>query len=286
MSSLDVLWIEKLNEKVSVKVKEICHIWAEIGIDGARLQARKESLQSYLFTMLDEMYDEEVAAQQTLVKSIKDLEVKVDELETELEFTAAPLGDSLSLVLKEKALFDRFKSLEERALSITETFNSLRNEEEQLSARLGEPTAVIFFKHVPNQQQMRSLKTNIDYLTMEKRSRVLHLSELRQDIVSIRAALESDTSLDADLLSRITQEDALDVLPLTAEFLAQVEALRQKCDSRLSEIESECINLTGEVLSLATRLNLEREEILDLEQPVSASFLKLVVFVFFGIFTD
>lgn len=92
----------------------------------------------------------------------------MNELETELEFPTVPLGDSLSLVLTEKALFDRFKFLEERASALTETFNSLRNEEEQLATRLGEPTAVILYKHAPNQQQMRSLKTNIDYLTMEK----------------------------------------------------------------------------------------------------------------------
>ncbi|VDP90941.1 unnamed protein product [Echinostoma caproni] len=260
----DVSWIEKLTENVSSKVKEICRVWTAIGIDGSRLQARKETLQSYLFSMLDEMYDEELAAQQTLMKSIKELETKISELETELGFSAVPIGDSLTLVLTEKALFDRFKSLEERAVSITESFNSLRKEEELLATRLGESTAVILFRHVPNQQQMRSLKANIDYLTMEK---------LRQDIIKIRAALETDSYLDIDLLSRITQDDALDVLPLSTEFLAQVEELRHKCDSRLSEIEAECLNLSDEILSLAARLNLDREELLNLDQPVSASFL-------------
>lgn len=75
MSTLNDGWIEKLTEKVSFKVKEISRIWAEIGIDGARLLARKESLESYLFTMLEEMYEEEVAAEQTLIKSIKELKV-------------------------------------------------------------------------------------------------------------------------------------------------------------------------------------------------------------------
>lgn len=109
---------------------------------------------------------------------------------------------------------------------------------------------------------------------------MVHLSELRHDIMNIYAALESDTNLDIDLLSRITQEDALDVLPLTAEFLARVETLRQKCDSRLSEIESECICLMEEVLNLATRLNLRKDEFLNLEQSVSTSFMKLVSLFF------
>ncbi|OON15573.1 putative ATP synthase F1, epsilon subunit [Opisthorchis viverrini] len=245
---MDVEWAKLLGENVAEKVKTIGQIWSAMGIEGTRLQARKETLSTHLYSMLDAMFDEEIVAQQTIVNSIKELKT-------------------------EKALFDRFKLLEEKASSITETFNSLRNEEEALAARLDEPTAVILFRHVPNQGQLRTLKDNLDFLTQEKRSRLLRLSELRQEILNIHGAVDIGDLATRSLFIRLKSEDALETLPLSKAFLSEVDTLQCACEQLLSAVRSECDQLCVEIEKLALRLNLDHADFLDLDQPTSSSFL-------------
>ncbi|TGZ62140.1 hypothetical protein CRM22_007615 [Opisthorchis felineus] len=270
---MDVEWAKLLGENVAEKVKTIGQIWTAMGIEGTRLQARKETLCTHLYSMLDAMFDEEIVAQQTIVNSIKELKVKISELESELGFSHSTLAEPLNLIQTEKALFDRFKLLEEKASSITETFNSLRNEEEALAARLDEPTAVILFRHVPNQGQLRTLKDNLDFLTQEKRSRLLRLSELRQEILNIHAAVDIGDLATRSLFTRLKSEDALETLPLSKVFLSEVETLQCACEQLLSAVRSECDQLCVEIEKLAVRLNLDHADFLDLDQPTSSSFL-------------
>ncbi|GAA51786.1 protein regulator of cytokinesis 1 [Clonorchis sinensis] len=270
---MDVEWAKLLGENVAEKVKTIGQIWAAMGIEGTRLQARKETLSTHLYSMLDAMFDEEIVAQQTIVNSIKELKVKISELESELGFSHSTLVEPLNLIQTEKALFDRFKLLEEKASSITETFNSLRNEEEALAARLDEPTAVILFRHVPNQGQLRTLKDNLDFLTQEKRSRLLRLSELRQEILNIHEAVDIGDLATRSLFTRLKSEDALETLPLSKAFLSEVETFQCACEQLLSAVRSECDQLCVEIEKLALRLNLDHADFLDLDQPTSSSFL-------------
>ncbi|KAG5446502.1 carboxypeptidase C prc1 [Clonorchis sinensis] len=272
-SPMDVEWAKLLGENVAEKVKTIGQIWAAMGIEGTRLQARKETLSTHLYSMLDAMFDEEIVAQQTIVNSIKELKVKISELESELGFSHSTLVEPLNLIQTEKALFDRFKLLEEKASSITETFNSLRNEEEALAARLDEPTAVILFRHVPNQGQLRTLKDNLDFLTQEKRSRLLRLSELRQEILNIHEAVDIGDLATRSLFTRLKSEDALETLPLSKAFLSEVETFQCACEQLLSAVRSECDQLCVEIEKLALRLNLDHADFLDLDQPTSSSFL-------------
>ncbi|KAA3672575.1 protein regulator of cytokinesis 1 [Paragonimus westermani] len=284
---MDSQWVSDLSTNISEKVKTISQIWSAIGIEGTRLEARKQTLSSHLFSMLDEMYEEEIAAQQTLSNSVKDLRLKIEELESELGFPHEQFNEALSLVLAEKALFDKFRILDEKAASIVQTFNSLRKEEEQLATRLGEPTEVVIFLHAPNQNQLRALKTNIDFLTMEKvycafavstyslqqRSRILQLSEMRHEILNVYNAIDIGELANDQLLSRLNSDNALDNLPLSKMFLSEVKSLRNRCEDLLAEVRSECDRLSADILKLATRLNLDQTEYVDLDQPISSAFL-------------
>ncbi|KAF5395904.1 Protein regulator of cytokinesis 1 [Paragonimus heterotremus] len=284
---MDSQWVSDLSTNISEKVKTISQIWTAIGIEGTRLEARKQTLSSHLFSMLDEMYEEEIAAQQTLSNSVKELRLKIEELESELGFPHEQFNEALSLVLMEKALFDKFRILNEKATSIVQTFNSLRKEEEQLATRLGEPTEVIIFLHAPNQNQLRALKTNIDFLTMEKvccaisvsdsffqqRSRILQLSEMRHEILNVYNAIDVGELANDQLLSRLNADNALENLPLSKLFLSEVKSLRDRCEDLLAKVRSECDRLSEGVLKLATRLNLDQTEYVDLDQPTSSAFV-------------
>ncbi|CAL8076823.1 unnamed protein product [Calicophoron daubneyi] len=266
-------WINELTDEISNKARAISGIWDAIGIEGDRLQSRKESLSVYLLTMLDDMYEEELGAKQGIIDSIEGLKREITELESELEFPHTPFPESLSLLATENALYERSKILKERATCVVETFNSLRKEEECLSQRLGEPTTVIVYKHAPNQAQLRSLKTNLDFLISEKRSRVLKLSKLRQNILSVHAAIGTEVMIDKDILAKLSSDEALESLPLSKTFLSQAEDLCNRCIQRMSEVTDECSSLSQQIQSLATRLGLTREELLDFDQPVSTRYL-------------
>ncbi|KAF6777740.1 hypothetical protein AHF37_02859 [Paragonimus kellicotti] len=270
---MDSQWVSDLSTNILEKVKSISQIWTAIGIEGTRLEARKQTLSSHLFSMLDEMYEEEIAAQQTLSNSVKELRLKIEELESELGFPHEHFNEALSLVLMEKALFDKFRILNEKAASIVQTFNSLRKEEEQLATRLGEPTEVVIFLHAPNQNQLRALKTNIDLLTMEKRSRILQLSEMRHEILNVYNAIDVGELANDQLLLRLNSDNALENLPLSRMFLSEVKSLRDRCEDLLAEVRSECDRLSGDILKLATRLNLDQTEYVDLDQPTSSAFV-------------
>lgn len=266
-------WIDILIDRAKSKIDSITEIWTSIGIEGPLLEARRETLSAHLLSMLDAMYDEELVAKRSISNSIKSLKVQIEELELELGFSPQRLSESSSLVLTEKHLHDRFKILEEKAAVITKTYEALRREEESLAARLDESTTVIVFAHAPNRDQLRALKLNIDNLTLEKRARLLKLSELRRDILSADSAASLSHLSKYDLISRLKADDALEVVSLSKSFLKELEDLRNHCEAILQELRLQCDAVSADVAKLANRLNLEHSEFLDLDQPTSSHFL-------------
>ncbi|CAH8529340.1 unnamed protein product [Heterobilharzia americana] len=204
-------WVTPILDQISRKISMISDIWNDMGLEGNNLKLRIDSLSSYLFSMLDEMYNEEILAKQTVIDSIRRLKVKIKELESELGM-ASYVPDSSSLVMTEKLLYDHFKSLSERSSAVLQRYNSLKQEEEKLCTRLEEIQVPVTFTHVPNSEQLEILKENIDHLTIEKRSRSLRLSKLIQEVKNLRAVLQRETSDDEELIALITAPNAMENL--------------------------------------------------------------------------
>ncbi|CAH8538366.1 unnamed protein product [Schistosoma intercalatum] len=220
--------------------------------------------------MLDEMYSEEILAKQSIIDSIKELKVKIKELESELGLTNN-ISETSSLVMTEKLFYDHFKALTEKSSSILQTYKSLKEEEKDLCARLDEPSVPETFIHVPNTEQIRILKENIDHLTLEKRSRSLRLSRLIQEIKNLRDLLQQKTIDDEEIITLITA-NPMENLSLSKNFLDHVTKLRNSLAQEFVKLDDDCQRIIKEIMHIAGRLNIDNG--VNIQQPVSARFLQ------------
>ncbi|CAH8530604.1 unnamed protein product [Schistosoma mattheei] len=249
----------------------IADIWNAMGLEGENLRLRIHSLSSHLFLMLDEMYSEEILAKQSIIDSIKELKVKIKELESELGLTNN-ISETSSLVMTEKLFYDHFKALTEKSSSILQTYNLLKEEEKDLCARLDEPSVPETFIHVPNTEQIRILKENIDHLTLEKRSRSLRLSRLIQEIKNLRDLLQQKTIDDEEIITLITAPNPMENLSLSKNFLDHVTKLRNSLAQEFVKLDDDCQRIIKEIMHIAGRLNIDNG--VNIQQPVSARFLQ------------
>ncbi|KAK4471333.1 hypothetical protein MN116_004770 [Schistosoma mekongi] len=264
-------WVEDILSHVSNKLTKIADIWNAMGLEGDILKLRIDSLSSYLFSMLDEMHNEEVLAKQTIVDSIRTLKVKIRELESELGLTSN-LSETPSLVMTEKLFYDHFKALVEKSSTILQRYNFLKEEENKLCTRLNEPSVPVTFIHVPNLEQIEILKENIDHLTVEKRSRSLRLSKLVQEITNLRDLLEHKITDDEDIYTLITAPNALENLSLSNSFLDRITRFRNSLAQEFVNLDGECQTLIQEILHIEGRLNIGSDFAVNIQQPVSAHF--------------
>ncbi|CAH8551811.1 unnamed protein product [Schistosoma margrebowiei] len=266
-------WVNDVLGELSQKLGMIADIWNAMGLEGENLRLRIHSLSSHLFLMLDEMYSEEILAKQTIIDSIKELKVKIKELESELGLTNN-ISETSSLVMTEKLFYDHFKALTEKSSSVLQTYNLLKEEEKNLCARLDEPSVPETFIHVPNTEQIRILKENIDHLTLEKRSRSLRLSRLIQEIKSLRDLLQQKTIDDEEIITLITSPNPMENLSLSKNFLDHVTKLRNSLAQEFVKLDDDCQRIIKEIMHIAGRLNIDLDNAVNIQQPVSARFLQ------------
>ncbi|CAH8560023.1 carboxypeptidase C prc1 [Schistosoma haematobium] len=264
-------WVNDVLGELSQRLGMIADIWNAMGLEGENLRLRIHSLSSHLFLMLDEMYSEEIIAKQSIIDSIKELKVKIRELESELGLTNN-IPETSSLVMTEKLFYDHFKALTEKSSSIIQTYNLLKEEEKDLCARLDEPSVPETFIHVPNAEQIRILKENIDHLTLEKRSRSLRLSRLIQEIKNLRDLLQQKTIDDEEIITLITAPNPLEDLSLSKNFLDHVTKLRNSLAQEFVKLDGDCQRIIKEIMHIAGRLNIDNG--VNIQQPVSARFLQ------------
>ncbi|CAH8564510.1 unnamed protein product, partial [Schistosoma haematobium] len=264
-------WVNDVLGELSQRLGMIADIWNAMGLEGENLRLRIHSLSSHLFLMLDEMYSEEIIAKQSIIDSIKELKVKIRELESELGLTNN-IPETSSLVMTEKLFYDHFKALTEKSSSIIQTYNLLKEEEKDLCARLDEPSVPETFIHVPNAEQIRILKENIDHLTLEKRSRSLRLSRLIQEIKNLRDLLQQKTIDDEEIITLITAPNPLENLSLSKNFLDHVTKLRNSLAQEFVKLDGDCQRIIKETMHIAGRLNIDSG--VNIQQPVSARFLQ------------
>ncbi|CAH8538380.1 unnamed protein product [Schistosoma intercalatum] len=264
-------WVDDVLGELSQRLGMIADIWNAMGLEGENLRLRIHSLSSHLFLMLDEMYSEEILAKQSIIDSIKELKVKIKELESELGLTNN-ISETSSLVMTEKLFYDHFKALTEKSSSILQTYKSLKEEEKDLCARLDEPSVPETFIHVPNTEQIRILKENIDHLTLEKRSRSLRLSRLIQEIKNLRDLLQQKTIDDEEIITLITAPNPMENLSLSKNFLDHVTKLRNSLAQEFVKLDDDCQRIIKEIMHIAGRLNIDNG--VNIQQPVSARFLQ------------
>nr|CAH8846474.1 unnamed protein product [Trichobilharzia regenti] len=266
-------WVAKILDQITLKITSISDIWKEMGIEGENLNLRVDALTSYLLSMLEEMYNEEILAKQSIVESIKKLKIRIKEIESEMGLTSC-FPDCSSLVMTEKLLYDHFKSLSEKSTAILQRYNSLKEDERALCARLGEPEVPVTFIHVPNSEHLEILKANIDHLTLEKRSRCLRLSKLIQEITNLKTVLQWEVSKEDEIMVAIMAPNAMENLSLSTDFLDRVARLRSCLAQELVQLDGECQALTKQILDLERRLNVDPTDTVDVKQEVSASFFR------------
>ncbi|CAH8847003.1 unnamed protein product [Trichobilharzia szidati] len=266
-------WVPKILDQISLKITSISDIWNDMGIEGENLKLRVDALTSYLLSMLEEMHNEEILAKQSIVDSIKKLKIRIKEIESEMGLTSC-VPDCSSLVMTEKLLYDHLKSLSEKSTAILQRYNSLKEDEKALCARLGEPEVPVTFVHVPNAEHLEILKANIDHLTIEKRSRCLRLSKLIQEITNLKSVLQREVSKEDEIMVAIMAPNALENLSLSTAFLDRVAQLRNCLVRELVQLEGECQALTKQIQDLERRLNVDPTDAVDVKQAVSASFFQ------------
>ncbi|CAH8553665.1 unnamed protein product [Schistosoma rodhaini] len=266
-------WVADVLGQMSQRLVMIADIWNAMGLEGEHLQLRIHSLSSHLFLMLDEMHSEEILAKQTIIDSIKELKVKIKELESELGLTNN-ISETSSLVMTEKLFYDHFKALTEKSSSILQTYNLLKAEEKDLCERLDEPPVPETFIHVPNPEQIGILKENINHLTQEKRSRSLRLSRLIQEIRNLRDLLQQETADDEEIIALITAPNPMEILSLSKDFLDHVTKLRNSLAQEFVKLDDDCQRLIKEIMHIAGRLNIDLDNAVNIQQPVSARFLQ------------
>ncbi|CAH8550922.1 unnamed protein product [Schistosoma curassoni] len=264
-------WVNDVLGELSQRLGKIADIWNAMGLEGENLRLRIHSLSSHLFLMLDEMYSEEILAKQSIIDSIKELKVKIKELESELGLTNN-ISETSSLVMTEKLFYDHFKALTEKSSSILQTYNLLKEEEKDLCARLDEPSVPETFIHVPNTEQIKILKENIDHLTLEKRSRSLRLSRLIQEIKNLRDLLQQKTIDDEEIITLITAPNPMENLSLSKNFLDHVTKLRNSLAQEFVKLDDDCQRIIKEIMHIAGRLDIDNG--VNIQQPVSSRFLQ------------
>ncbi|VDP80776.1 unnamed protein product, partial [Schistosoma mattheei] len=266
-------WVSGVLSELSQKLGMIADIWNAMGLEGENLRLRIHSLSSHLFLMLDEMYSEEILAKQSIIDSIKELkvhssfinlhyiaQVKIKELESELGLTNN-ISETSSLVMTEKLFYDHFKALTEKSSSILQTYNLLKEEEKDLCARLDEPSVPETFIHVPNTEQIRILKENIDHLTLEKVTNVCVIDLLQQKTID-----------DEEIITLVTAPNPMENLSLSKNFLDHVTKLRNSLAQEFVKLDDDCQRIIKEIMHIAGRLNIDNG--VNIQQPVSARFLQ------------
>ncbi|CAH8495920.1 unnamed protein product [Schistosoma turkestanicum] len=265
-------WITNVLDQVSQRLTMLAEIWDAMGLEGENLQLRIHSLSSHLFAMLDGMYSEEILAKQTIIDSIRVLKAKIKEYESELGVTNN-ISETSSLVMTEKLFYDYFKSLTEKSSAILQRYKSLKQEEKDLCLRLDEPPVPETFIHVPNPEQIGILKENIDHLTIEKRSRSLRLSKLIQEIRNLKDILQQETTDDEEIMTLITAPNPMENISLSQTFLDHVTKLRNSLAQEFVKLDDECQRIIKEILHIEGRLNIDIDNAVNTQQPVSARFL-------------
>nr|VZI51247.1 unnamed protein product [Spirometra erinaceieuropaei] len=139
-----------------------------MGVEGELLTQRKDTLVWHLNRLLDDMFEEETCTRGALLDAVKDLEIS--ELDVELCGEDSPRADitSMPLLLRERSLYNEYKSLCVKASENMEKFELLSREQGDLCHRLGESPVTVSFKKAPSTSQLAEIQTNIKKLEEEK----------------------------------------------------------------------------------------------------------------------
>ncbi|VDO56162.1 unnamed protein product [Schistosoma margrebowiei] len=114
--------------------------------------------------------------------------------------------------------------------------------------------------------------TNSHYIA--QRSRSLRLSRLIQEIKSLRDLLQQKTIDDEEIITLITSPNPMENLSLSKNFLDHVTKLRNSLAQEFVKLDDDCQRIIKEIMHIAGRLNIDLDNAVNIQQPVSARFLQ------------
>ncbi|VDN37516.1 unnamed protein product [Dibothriocephalus latus] len=234
------------------KLRKIFTLWKEMGVEGELLTQRQDTLSWHLGRLLDDMFEEETSTRAALLEAIK-----ISEFDIGLVEEKSPDSTSLPLLLRERALYNEYKSLCLKASENMNTFELLSRDQENLCHRLGKSPITVSFKKAPSTTQLTNLRANIKMLEEEKNALVNDLSHIRDDILAMASSL-GPMIVEDTLLTNIAsiQNIDLETTPLSEAFFAGLKDCQRALKEKVSCAEEEYDQNTSRIAEMQRRMSM------------------------------
>lgn len=249
--------LAKILKNCEEKLRKIFSLWKEIGVEGELLAQRQDTLSWHLGRLLDDMFEEETCTKDALLEAVRDLELKISELDVGLCEEKSCDFTSMPLLLRERSLYNEYKSLCVKSSENMKNFELLSRAQENLCRRLGKSPITISFKKAPSTSQLAEIRAKIVALEEEKNARLNDLNHIRDDILAMSSSL-GPMIVEDGLLTSIAsiQTIDLDTTPLNDVFFVDLKNCQRTLREKIATAEEEYDQNTSRIADMQSRMSM------------------------------
>ncbi|XP_015921548.1 protein regulator of cytokinesis 1 [Parasteatoda tepidariorum] len=243
-------------KNVRIFLKKFYILWDEFGIDEEQTIQRGKAVWKHLWTLLDDIYREEISFYEDIKERVQNYTKKINDLAKILSVT--PLEEkSASLIKKEENLRQELDSLTKLKHKRIKSYQELRSIESKYCSLLGmEEHHLPSFTGVPSESELKEIDQHIKMLKDERDRRYKKFCSVKKELTTILEITEltPETALERDVLS------GSDSIPLTNETLKALEDVVSKAQKKKIELETRKEELLVRLKALWNRLKIADSE--------------------------
>jgi len=215
---------------VSEGITKLYGLWNELGLETSDKMERNGTIQTYLKKLLGRMLNEEIAAKEKILKSLKAHTKRAVRISRELGLSYCSPESSLVLIQYEKAMRQEAGRLADIRNDRMGELKDLERKYKWLCVKLGMDPCHIPSSGVPSTSQLKMLEERIKSLEKLKEERFEQFINLKQSIILMYEQLEVEplTGLERE----IACEEADNFILSTSKLASASSVLTQLEDRR------------------------------------------------------